>query len=308
MRRALKAARNLVLVLVSVEIVMQLASFAGRAVLGHSPSRSASPDEIVILCVGDSHTYGSPAPEEGYPVQLQATLDERFPEHHFRVLNLGLPGANSAFVANLLERQIVQLHPHLVIVWVGVNNLWNLLETEAWENTGVGTSIHRWLLRSKLYRMGVVSWHTWSIQNSRAQLGKRRPGERSFWTFGDEEVRHRKSEEDVASERITAGLSFDHDRMVATARALDTPILFINYPFIYKGVQRTIEESGKRLGVPVISSLSSFWRARADGHEKSELIVQAAGPHPRGLLHGYVVEDLMPHISRALAPILHRDP
>jgi hypothetical protein len=41
-------------------------------------------------------------------------------------------------------------------------------------------------------------------------------------------------------------------------------------------------------------------RAIADGHDPSELIVMAAGPHPTGLLYRYVVEDLMPLVTQSL--------
>ena len=114
--------------------------------------------------------------------------------------------------------------------------------------------------------------------------------------FGDEEVSPVGSEEKLPPEWAIRGLSFDHDRMVATVRALEVPILFINYPYSYGGVRRAISSSGERLGIPVIDSLVSLKRARVDGHSTRALIVRAAGPHPRGLLYGYIVEDLILHI------------
>ena len=77
-QKVLRAGRNVALILVSVELALQIASYAGRVVVAHSPSTSASLDEIVILCVGDSHTHGSPVAEEGYPVQLQAAMKCQF--------------------------------------------------------------------------------------------------------------------------------------------------------------------------------------------------------------------------------------
>ena len=133
----------------SLELVLQIASFAGRHAVGPTSDTPHSAGEIVILCVGDSHTFGAPVPKESYPIQLQARLVERFPERAFRVVNLGIPRVNSAFVANRLERQMLQIEPDLVILWVGVKNLWNVLETEAWGDADFGTSLRRGLLRSK---------------------------------------------------------------------------------------------------------------------------------------------------------------
>jgi hypothetical protein len=69
---------------------------------------------------------------------LQRMLAARHPERTFEVVNLGRAGVNSAYVANRLESDIAGYRPQLVIVWVGVNDLWNPLETEAWP-TPIGT-------------------------------------------------------------------------------------------------------------------------------------------------------------------------
>jgi lysophospholipase L1-like esterase len=63
---------------------------------------------------------------------LQRMLAARHPERTFEVVNLGRAGVNSAYVANRLESDIAGYRPQLVIVWVGVNDLWNPLETESW--------------------------------------------------------------------------------------------------------------------------------------------------------------------------------
>jgi lysophospholipase L1-like esterase len=128
--------------LVAIEIALQIASFTGRIFVSPDNVEAAGEGETVILAVGDSHTWGAAVdPEDSYPSQLQKTLELRFPNRSFRVVNLGIPGTNSAFVANRLERQILQIRPHLVILWVGINNLWNVLETESRGEAGVGTAI-----------------------------------------------------------------------------------------------------------------------------------------------------------------------
>ena len=63
---------------------------------------------------------------------LQRMVAARHPERTFEVVNLGRAGVNSAYVPNRLESDIAGYRPQLVIVWVGVNDLWNPLETESW--------------------------------------------------------------------------------------------------------------------------------------------------------------------------------
>lgn len=308
-RKLLKAARNLVLFLVTIEIALQIAGFAGRALLSSDPSEPGNDGEIVILTVGDSHTFGVAVdPEDSYPSQLQEAVSQRFPSESFRVINLGIPGINSAFVANRLERQILQVRPTMVIVWVGINNLWNLLETESRGDADLATAIRRTLLRSKLFRIAAVSWHARTLENAPARLNgswgsvAEEGGGTSewFWKFGDEEVRPVAAKDELADSDVAGGLEFDHDRIVSMARALGTPVLFINYPFTHRGIRETIAASSGRLGVPIVDSHQSMERAIADGHDPGKLIVMAAGPHPTGLLYRYVVEDLMPLVIRTL--------
>jgi hypothetical protein len=155
--------------------------------------------------------------------------------------------------------------------------------------------------------MAMVTWHSKSPENQPAELtGSWKPAKANdedpgwFWQFGGEEVRPVASEQQLVDSEIAAGLEFDHDRIVETSRALDTPVLFVNYPLAHHGVHATIAASGERLGVPVIDSRRSMRRAEADGHDASQLLVLTAGPHPTGLLYGYVVEDLMPQVIQSL--------
>ena len=67
--------------LLVIEIGLQLASLVARPLLARKAQRDTSPNAIIILCVGDSHTYGAKLPdEESYPSQLQALLAERYPK------------------------------------------------------------------------------------------------------------------------------------------------------------------------------------------------------------------------------------
>ena len=115
--------------LVAGEVFLQLASLATRHWAEGRGGTVMAEGAIRILCVGDSHTFGLPLPEEeSYPAQLGEALARRHPGIEIEVINLGIPSLNSAFVANRLEEQMHQIQPQLVIVWVGINNLWNVVE------------------------------------------------------------------------------------------------------------------------------------------------------------------------------------
>ena len=127
------------------ELALQVAAFfvGPRALVASAPG-----EEEVILCLGDSNTYGVfYAQEKAYPAQLQSVLDSRAPGR-YRTLNLGLPGMNSSQVASRLEGWIDRYRPRIVVVSVGINNYWNLSDTGA-ERSGGGPLLDR----SRLYRL-----------------------------------------------------------------------------------------------------------------------------------------------------------
>lgn len=265
MRRALVAVVVGVLLL---EAVLQAAALVAR-LIGPPAEKDTPPGTVKILVVGDSHAAGAGVPaDQRLSDHLERLLAARHPGRTFQAVNLGRAGVNSAYVANRLESQVAAHRPQLVIVWVGVNDLWNTLETESWPTADRRVRLQRLLLRSKVYRLLSVMWHTRRIGNA--------PGE------------------------VAAGLAFDLERMTRTAFAHRTPILFVNYPIPYEVVNATIRTSGVRLGVPVVQTVGDLWRAQADGHRREELLTFAAGPHPTGLLYRYVAESTVSHVEMLL--------
>jgi len=83
--------------------------------------------DIRIICLGDSHTFGSEsAYGDSYPEQLERLLNEKIINSKFVVYNLGIIGQNSFQVKNNLERNFLSYNPDYIIVLIGVNNRWNL--------------------------------------------------------------------------------------------------------------------------------------------------------------------------------------
>jgi len=291
MRLAAKISLAIVVSLLTLELCLQLASWIAPS--ERDAAASVDEDGTRILCVGDSHTFGAGVfPKDNYPSQLHAVLDARYPEKAFGVFNLGLPGINSAHVARRLEAQLLAIRPAIVLVWVGTNNMWNELEREE-EGTGGG---HRALLRSKLYRLGTVLWHTRSGAFEKlGQDGQEDERQTAYlaWTSGGQER---------AIGRIEETLATDMRRMVETSAALDVPIVFLTYPQERQQlpVSEVIERNALALGVPVVVTARDRERAEADGLKPGELFVFGAGPHPSPALYGYIVESLVSPIADAL--------
>lgn len=111
--------------LVLLELALQLASPIYRA-LAARDNESASPDApLTVLCVGDSHTFGLGEPRAfSYPDRLAALLDRRFTAP-VSVVNRGVPGFNSAQVAAVLEDDLRDVDPEIVLLLTGINDTWN---------------------------------------------------------------------------------------------------------------------------------------------------------------------------------------
>jgi lysophospholipase L1-like esterase len=85
--------------------------------------RPAEPGDVVVLCVGDSHTFGvGVEPQQAYPVQVEQVL--RRHGVRARVINAGAPGRNSGQLREVLPPMLAHYRPRIVIVWIGANDQW----------------------------------------------------------------------------------------------------------------------------------------------------------------------------------------
>jgi hypothetical protein len=142
------------------------AEFALQIAARFAPDRSTpwrSGAQVRILCVGDSHTFGAGVePEESYPAQLQALLDERA-AGRFSLVNLGVPGMSTTQVRNRLPLQVARYRPDVVIVWAGVNDYWNTGETPGDGSLG---RLEALAIRSRLYRLVRVWLHDRALERA----------------------------------------------------------------------------------------------------------------------------------------------
>lgn len=112
--------------LLIAEIVMQLLGLA----VTQFKKPMLRPGAKVVVCIGDSHTYGVMVEkDQTYPARLEKLLNEG--GGNYQVINLGAPGQNSSQILSALPGIIKDYHPLAMIVLVGVNNGWNVAGQES---------------------------------------------------------------------------------------------------------------------------------------------------------------------------------
>ena len=80
-------------------------------------SREKPPGAFRIVGLGDSHMFGWAVDrDETFLALLENELHERFPDRHFEVLNLAVPGYNTVQEVEVLARRADELDPDLVII------------------------------------------------------------------------------------------------------------------------------------------------------------------------------------------------
>lgn len=275
----------LAIALASLELLLQVAALLTPAVIRAAPGTRPA-GTVTILVVGDSHAGGAGVPRhDNLPSHLERMLAERHPGRTFRIINLGLPGVNSPWVANRLERNIRLHDPDLIISWVGMNDTWNATETDAWANGSWTLAARRTLHRFKVFRLASVIWHTRGYDS-----GSR-----------DEQIREARRDLAQPEEaELARGLGFDLERMVTTAREHGVPIILMNYPVPHAIVNDTISRTAATLSVPMVDAGHDVVRAQDDGYEPSLLLTVADDPHPTGLLYRYVAESTLPQVEELL--------
>ncbi|MBI5851592.1 MAG: hypothetical protein HZB39_11300 [Planctomycetes bacterium] len=125
------AAARIAIALVTAAIALELALQVLALVVGGN-ARSPAMDEAtpadgarVVLCVGDSFTFGMGAssPATAYPRQLEQRLRERL-GGTWRVVNAGRPGIDSRDIAEEFDALLARHRPEFVCVLGGVNDTW----------------------------------------------------------------------------------------------------------------------------------------------------------------------------------------
>ncbi|HUT52500.1 MAG TPA: GDSL-type esterase/lipase family protein [bacterium] len=249
MRRTARYLIAIIIFLAGLEAVLQAAHF--YALRREARSALADPAASVILCLGDSHTYGAGvAADEAYPARLQAMLAAK--GYRVNVVNLGAPGTNTSEIRRRLPQWLASYHPAAVIVLASVNNGWNRRDM-AWSDAQDGlpvplmTKLTDFLMtRVRTIRLVTIMIH---------RLDWTRPPEESARDRSGNLVLHHREEADKV-ETASAGylrVRRDLTAIVAQVRAAHAGPLLMTYvsdpEYTFETPNRALREAASAMNV-----------------------------------------------------------
>ncbi|HPM77000.1 MAG TPA: GDSL-type esterase/lipase family protein [bacterium] len=242
-RRLALTAIVLCLLVAGVEVGLRLIGCALYRPIRHDLATvpKAGADEFVMLCVGDSHTYGVDAPSGlSYPSQLANLLNRSDKQRRYRVINYGVPGANSSQALRRLRELYANgsTKPAMVIVNVGKNNDHNFQEARFWldermKSAPVHAQLEYLLQHAKVYRLGEIA-----MRNLREKLAASTAGADKYLL--DE------------PSLLAAWLHQDYRAMIELVRANQGRVLLLNYFMPVAYVDRAMTAVAAETGVPLV--------------------------------------------------------
>ena len=157
--------------LVVTELLLRILGVyvAGRSLGMHHPE-----GRHVILCVGDSMTWGAGAPvDKSWPRQLEDQLWKLKPGA-YAVYNRAIASTNTSQLLERLQSHLDELHPELVIVLSGVANMtWNDYGNPCYHERPVVAMLNRWLYRFRTFKLARLLYLD-TCQAIEASAGSRR--------------------------------------------------------------------------------------------------------------------------------------
>jgi len=280
--------------LVGLVVLLEVLFRLGGLWVGGMPAAEDN-GATVVLCIGDSHTRGRRDPDN-YPFQLERMLNERT-DRRWRVVNVGIPGQNTAQVRNRFERYLAYYRPAVVLHFGGVNNGWNHVETDVWRRGWLA----RLLEQSRVARFVRVTLFYRHLaratyEQPTIQLRQWSELERSMYhvNFGG-------MEEDVATESQTTGARLPEDvvervtyddltAMMRMARDRHVPMFLVLYPLrdlVFEPVNRMVERVSAEFDVPFVDSPVA---ARALGERPVDELYDTWA-HPTPILYRQIAEE-----------------
>ncbi len=115
-KKILSVAIKTIIIIILLETVLYLSGNLYK--IKQKNSNNIHDDESYrILAIGDSLTYGGDNP---WPNQLEEILNNRSAGKKYRVIGAGLPGGNSEKILSILDNELDEYEPDMVITMMGI--------------------------------------------------------------------------------------------------------------------------------------------------------------------------------------------
>lgn len=269
--------------LILLELLLQLAGLF----LATLRDKETKPGAKVIVCIGDSNTYGLYVKaEEAYPAQLEKLIQAD--GKNYQVINLGAPGQNSSEILRDLPGIFKKYHPSALVVMVGVNNRWNVAGQEQ-------SLFEKFFYNLKLYKLFSVIYFRGIKQDSDMIRTRRDTGEiivhrgRGYIVSDDKTLR------DIQRRFIQ-----DMVKIIEYCRANNVAIVLMTYAgdrtHNYEVPNGLTRQVAKKMNVPMVDNYALFDSRLYDekGNLNFELRNQVLFEdiHPKPLGYLWIAENL----------------
>jgi lysophospholipase L1-like esterase len=229
-----------------------------------------------ILCIGDSSTYGVGASDVNkfsYPSQLQKIFNENLPNRKFNVVNLGIPGINSSQVLNRFRSYLSKYNPDLVVVMIGINDPWNLEESNIlkfykeniFKRMYLGTEL--FLNRLRLYQFVKLVLISNKFKNPEYVSFPEK--ELNIPAYNDEtrsKSFNLSIREPMKASALFAAIDNNITALKSIADDSRVNIIFMNYHNGGWGrPEKVIHQTYAKLNIPVVDNITLFQRAKEIG-------------------------------------------
>lgn len=138
-----------------IEASLHLTAFALQKWMQNSQRTHVENGKYKILTLGESTTaWGG---EYAYPTLLEKTLNLKYGEGTFKVINGGITGTTTRVIIDHADKLIEENSPDVGIVMTGINDLWSLADNdpESWERSLEWLSEYSRI--AKIIRLAIVN-------------------------------------------------------------------------------------------------------------------------------------------------------
>ena len=238
--------------------------FTTNALGFRSPEIAPRPaaGELRIAVVGASTVAGAYARtnDDTFPQLLARRLRQAMPGQNINVINAGIEGYTVANIEQLIERAIIPLRPHVVVIYPGFNDMVQICRVSTASNSVVlqplpAPVVPNWVLTRELISKNTVALRETPVRANRVDLDTHFPaayGERLDSTVTKLKAAGITPVLMTVARAFKPGDGAGGKRLAATA-------LFYNHCLDYEGLiqagtmfNRTIADVAARQGVPLI--------------------------------------------------------